>query len=186
MNLVAFLHGWPVLEPLVLDAWDRGVHRRGAVFESQARRMRGGMTSSARGEDDIAQAATMPEDGVEPPDALRRRMAGIGEDGRKYEVLAARRGVMMRDGVYGAGGAGGDSIAGMLVGFVVELILTALVNAVLEGAAEDRPWKVKVYRYRGPLARRIHSEVLPRHVQDPEPRMGLLLDQHGPASPPLA
>lgn len=142
--------------------------------------MRGGMTSSPRDENAIARTAASPEDGVEPPDVLRRRMSGIGEDGRKYEVLAARRGVMMREGVYGAGGAGGDSIAGMLVGFVVELILTALFNAFLEGAAEDRAWKVKVYRYRGPFARRIHSEVLPLDVQDPDPKMRLLLEQHVP------
>lgn len=140
------------------------------------------MTSSARDEDAVAQAATLPEDAVEPPDALRRRMAGIGEDGRKYEVLAARRGVMMREGVYGAGGAGGDSLVGMLVGFLVALILTALFNAVLEGAAENRPWKVKVYRYRGPFAWRFHSEVLPPDVQDPEPRMRQLLGKHVPTS----
>lgn len=138
------------------------------------------MTSSAPDEDAVAQAATLPEDAVEPSDELRRRMAGTSEDGRKYEVLAARRGIMMRDGIYGSGGTGGDSIAGMLVGFLVELVLMIFLNAVLEGAAENRPWKVKVYRYRGPFARRIHSEVLLRDVQDPEPRMRSLLEQYVP------
>ncbi len=106
-------------------------------------------------------------------------MAGISADGRDYEVLAARRGILMRDDLDGTGGTGGDSITGMLVGLFVGLLLSLTINAALEGSAANRPWKVKVYRFRGPFRRRIHSEVLPSDAQDPEPRMRALMETYG-------
>ena len=45
---------------------------------------------------------------------LRRRLTGSGPDGRTYEVLAARRGIMMRYDAGGGGGAGGDTIPGAI------------------------------------------------------------------------
>ncbi len=136
------------------------------------------MTSAETGEDGPAQGNSSLE--VEVADELRRRIAGTSVEGQKYEVLAARRGIMMRDGIYGSGGAGGDSIIGMMLGFLLEVVLSVVLNAVLEGTAENRSWKVKVYRLRGPIPRRIHAEVLPRDVVDPESRMRVLLDHYVP------
>jgi hypothetical protein len=88
---------------------------------------------------------------------------------------------MMRDGAGGAGGGGGDSIPGVLIGFLAEVVVSLVLDAVLEGAAQGRPWKVKVYRLRGPFPRRLHAEVLPPQVTDPLPRMRELLDAYAPA-----
>lgn len=118
------------------------------------------------------------EDG---PDPLRRRLTRKGPDGRTYEVLAARRGIMMRDDAGGTGGAGGDTVAGAIAGFFLELLANLVFTAILHSAAEHRPWKVKVYRLRGPFPRRIHSEVLPRGVE-PDARLLELLERHAPTS----
>lgn len=115
-------------------------------------------------------------------DPLRRRLTRKGPDGRTYEVLAARRGIMMRDDAGGTGGAGGDTIAGAIAGFVLELLANLVFTAALHSAAEHRPWKVKVYRLRGPFPRRIHSEVLPPGVE-PDERMLELLERHAPSAP---
>ena len=115
------------------------------------------------------------------PDPLRRRLTRKGPGGRTYEVLAARRGIMMRYDAGGTGGAGGDTVAGAIVGFLLELLANLIFTAILRSTAEHRQWKVKVYRLRGPFPRRIHSEVLP-HGVEPEARMLEVLERHAPGS----
>jgi hypothetical protein len=118
------------------------------------------------------------------PDRLRRRIARQGPDGRMVEVLAARRGVTMRDDAAGAGGTGGgDSVLGIVLTFLMHLLTAVVLSILIDAAAEGRPWKVKAYRRHGPFARRIHSERLPAGVE-PEERMAQLLDQFAPASAP--
>jgi hypothetical protein len=120
------------------------------------------------------------EDSADP---LRRRLTRKGADGRTYEVLAARRGIMMRYDAGGTGGGGGDTIAGAILGFVLELLANLVFTAILRCTAEHRQWKVKVYRLRGPFPRRIHSEVLPPGVE-PEARTGELLERYAPIPTP--
>lgn len=114
-----------------------------------------------------------------PEPALRRRVAGRGVDGRGYEVLAARRGLMMREGGALGDGGGGDSIAELVLTALVMLVVWALSSALVRSAAEQRPWKLKVYRQRGLFHRRIHSEVIPA-TQDPDARMEELLRRYCP------
>ena len=89
---------------------------------------------------------------------------------------------MMRHDAGSTGGAGGDTIAGAIAGFVVELLANLVFTAVLQSAAEHRQWKVKVYRLRGPFPRRTHSEVLPPGAE-PGERMLELLERHAPSTP---
>ncbi|MCE1180210.1 MAG: hypothetical protein LWW86_14455 [Micrococcales bacterium] len=58
----------------------------------------------------------------------------------------------------------------ILAGLVVRAAAAIVVTALLETAAEGRPWKVKAYRRRGLFVVRLHSEVLPTGVE-PEERM---------------
>jgi hypothetical protein len=117
---------------------------------------------------------------IEVPDKLHRRVARPGPDGTMVEVLAARRGVSMRPGpVGGVGGSGDLNPVGIVIGVVIDLLVTVVTTAVVDGAAEGRPWKVKVYRMRRFPVQRLHSEVLPRGVE-PEDRMRGLLDQFAP------
>lgn len=118
---------------------------------------------------------------VEVPDEQHRRIARPGPDGRTIEVLAARRGVTMRPGpVSAAGGTSTDlNPLSMLMGLVIDLVVSILATVFAELAAEGRPWKVKVYRRRRFLIHRLHAEVLPRGVE-PEARMLELLDVHAP------
>lgn len=128
-----------------------------------------------------ADAVARPE--VEVPDELHRRLARPGPDGTMVEVLAARRGVSMRPGPTAAAGGVGDlNPVGIVVGFVVDLLASVIVEGVLQAAADGRPWKVKAYRMRKFPVQRLHSEVLPRGVE-PEARMRELLDE---LAPPLA
>ena len=117
------------------------------------------------------------------PDRLRRRLARVGPDGEAIEVLAARRGLMMRHDAGGSGAGGGDSILGAIAYFVLELLVTLLLNTFLEAAATERPWKVKAYRLGGPFPRRSHPERLPEGVE-PEERMVELLDEDAPSTTP--
>jgi hypothetical protein len=112
---------------------------------------------------------------VEAVDDVRRTVARDTVDGRRIEVWAARRGVLMRGGL--TGDAGGSNPLELVVGLVV----TFVADVVLEAIAGDRPWKVKVYDRGGILIRRLHREVLPG--VDPEPRMLELLDQYAPPGP---
>lgn len=114
-----------------------------------------------------------------PEPALRRRVAGKGMDGHGYEVLAARRGLMMREGGALGDGGGGDSIAELVLTALVMLVGWAVSSALVRSAAERRPWKIKVYRQWGPVHRRIHSEVIPA-TQDPHGRMQELLRSYAP------
>ena len=117
---------------------------------------------------------------IEEPDELHRRIARPGADGKLIEVLSARRGVTMRRGPVGGGGGSGDlNPVGAVVGLLIDLVISLVATAVIEVAAEGRPWKVKVYRRHGPFNRRLHQEVLPRGVE-PEARMRELLDQYAP------
>ncbi len=116
---------------------------------------------------------------VQPELALRHRVTGKSVDGRGYEVLAARRGLMMREGGVMDGGGGGDSIIEFVVTALVMVLVWAVSSALVRSAAEQRPWKIKVYRQRGPFHRRIHSEVIPA-TQDPDARMGELLRRYCP------
>jgi len=119
---------------------------------------------------------------VEAPDALHRRVARPGPDGRVVEVLAARRGVAMRAGPLGGAGGGGDlNPVGIVLGFVVDLVVSMVATAVVEGAAQGRPWKVRTYRRYGPFVRRLHRELLPAGAE-PGTRMLELLDHHAPRS----
>ena len=138
------------------------------------------MASTGSDPDGPAAALAAPAGKAVPTGAVRRRVTRRGPDGRTYEVLAARRGVMMRDGAGGAGGGGGDSIPGVLIGFLAEIVVSLVLDAVFDGAAQGRPWKVKVYRLSGPFPRRLHAEVLPPEVTDPLPRMRELLDEYAP------
>lgn len=118
--------------------------------------------------DGVGRPAEAP---VEVVDEVRRRLVGRGSDGRTVEVLAARRGTMMRPG--GTVGAGStDGVVGTLVGLVVSVLLDAVVDV----AADGRPWKVKAYRRRRLVIQRLHQEILPPGVQ-PEERMRQLLDR---------
>jgi len=54
-----------------------------------------------------------------------------------------------------------------------------VATAVVEGAAEGRPWKVRAYRRHGPFVRRLHREVL-LAGDGPETRKLELLDDHAP------
>jgi hypothetical protein len=138
------------------------------------------MTSAADGVESPAEDSTGPE--IEVPDDVHRRIARPGPDGTMVEVLAARRGVMMRPGtVVGGGGSSDLNPLSMAVGFVVDLVVSVVIEAVLEVAADGRPWKVKVYRMRKFPVQRLHAEVLPRGVE-PEVRMRELLDQYAPGS----
>ncbi len=130
------------------------------------------------GVDGSADDVTEPE--IEVPDELHRRVARAGPDGRVIEVLAARRGVSMRPGpVGGAGGTGDLNPVGVVIGFVVDLVVSVVATAVVEVTADGRPWKVKVYRMRRFPVQRLHVEVLPRGVE-PEARMRELLDRYAP------
>lgn len=115
------------------------------------------------------------------PDEQHCRIARPGPDGRIIEVLAARRGVSMRPGLVSAAGGTSTDLnpLSMLMGLVVDLVVSIVATVLVEGAAEGRPWKVKVYRRRRFLIHRLHSEVLPRGVE-PEARMLELLDVHAP------
>ncbi len=117
-------------------------------------------------------AGPLEADEIESPDDLHRRVAGPGRDGKTIEVLAARRGVTMRPGGGYAGGAGASDLnpVGIVVGFIIDLVLSIFIDAALDTAAEGRPWKIKAYRRHGPFVRRLHSEVLP-HGEEPEERM---------------
>ncbi len=120
---------------------------------------------------------------IEVPDEVHRRIARPGPDGTMVEVLAARRGVMMRAGaVAGAGGTGDLNPVGIVVGFVVELVVAVVLEGVLQAAADGRPWKVKVYRMRKFPVQKLHAEVLPRGAE-PEARMRELLDEYAPPGP---
>jgi len=119
---------------------------------------------------------------VEAPDELHRRVARRAPDGRVVEVLAARRGVAMRAGPVGGAGGGGDlNPVGIVLGFVVDLVVSMVATAVVEGAAQGRPWKVRTYRRYGPFVRRLHRELLPAGAE-PGTRMLELLDHHAPRS----
>ncbi len=138
------------------------------------------MTSAADGVEVPGEDDAGPE--IEVPDELHRRVARPGPDGKVIEVLAARRGVTMRPGPVGGGGGTGDlNPVGIVIGFLVDLVVSIVATAVVEGAAEGRPWKVKAYRKHGPFVRRLHREVLPRGVE-PEARMRELLDQYAPGN----
>ena len=114
--------------------------------------------------------ATAAEAEVEVVDEVRRRIVGRASDGRKVEVLAARRDTSMRPGA-GVGAGSTDGIIGTIVGFLASIVIDAAVDL----AADGRPWKVKVYRPRL-VNRRVHSEVLARG-EDPEERMRQLLEK---------
>ncbi|WP_404385818.1 hypothetical protein LL946_06115 [Knoellia locipacati] len=115
---------------------------------------------------------SVPEPQVEIVDDVRRRLVGEARDGRRFEVLAARRGTTMRPG--GSGGSTvGDGIVGAVVGGIVGFVLDAAVDV----AADGRPWKVKAYRRRRFVIQRLHKEVLPRGVQ-PEERMREVLGHY--------
>jgi hypothetical protein len=117
---------------------------------------------------------------IEVPDELHRRTARPGPDGTMVEVLAARRGVTVRPGATAVAGGSGDlNPLSIAIGFVIDLVVTVVTNAVIEVAAEGRPWKVKVYRMRKFPVQRLYSEVLPRGVE-PDDRMRELLDQYAP------
>ena len=138
------------------------------------------MTSAADGVEEAADATAGSE--IEVLDELHRRIARPGPDGKVIEVLAARRGVSMRPGpVGGAGGTGDLNPVGIVIGFLVDLVVSVVATAVVEGAAEGRPWKVKAYRKHGPFVRRLHREVLPSGVE-PEGRMRELLDELAPGN----
>ena len=138
------------------------------------------MISASDGVEEAAGASAEPE--VEVPDELHRRIARPGPDGKVIEVLAARRGVSMRPGpVGGAGGTGDLNPVGIVIGFLVDLVVSVVATAVVEGAAEGRPWKVKAYRKHGPFVRRLHREVLLSGVE-PGARMRKRLDQYAPSS----
>ncbi len=130
------------------------------------------MMANSDGDDSQQSGRTAEERPViEAPDELHRRLRWAGPDGRTIEVLAARRGVAMRPGSSAVAGGGGDlNPVGLIVDFVASLVLSVVLSAVIDGAAENRPWKIKAYRLHGPLARRIHSEVLPSGTE-PEGRM---------------
>lgn len=122
---------------------------------------------------------------IEGPDELHRRIARPGPDGRVVEVLAARRGVMMRPGhiIGGGGGVLHDSLnpLSILMSLLVQFVVRVVADMAIEGAARGRPWKVKAYRTDGWIIRRLSHEVLPAGVE-PEARMQELLDELAPAS----
>lgn len=139
------------------------------------------MTTASSAVPDANGGDPSPEAEVEVPDEQHRRVARPGPDGRTIEVLAARRGVTMRPGaVSAAGGTSTDlNPLSMLMGLVIDVVVSIVATVFVELAAEGRPWKVKVYRRRRFLIQRLHAEVLPRGVE-PEARMLELLDVHAP------
>jgi hypothetical protein len=129
------------------------------------------MTTPGPGAPQAPEPADPPA--VEKVDDVRRTVSRETVDGRRIEVRAARRGVMMRGGL--TGDAGGSNPLELVVGLVV----TFVADVVLEAIAGERPWKVKVYDRSGILLRRLHREVLPAGVA-PEARMVELLDEYAP------
>ena len=141
------------------------------------------MTTASSGVPEVSGGDPSPEAEVEVevPDEQHRRIARPDPDGRTVEVLAAPRGVAMRPGAVSAAGGTGTHLnpLSMLMGLVIDLVVSIVATVLVELAAEGRPWKVKVYRRRRFFIQRLHAEVLPRGVE-PEARMLELLDVHAP------
>lgn len=93
--------------------------------------------------------------------AVRRSLTATSASGRQLTVVAVKRGLPLREGVFG-----GTGVFDFLVGVFVEVVLEAV-------ASRRSQWKVAVLRPRLGGSQLTYKQVLPAGV-DPEQRMNEL------------